>query len=310
MPLSAQGNLVIGQAGGATAVINASLVGAFEEARESGRFGGIYGMRYGAEGLLKKESRSMTQLYLIRHAEAMAAIKGFIGDGGLSPLGVTQARRLRDRLAATREVAADVLIASTFPRAQQTAEIIAPALGLPLILDESIQELRPGEADGMTLERYRQTFGEADFMQNPYRAIAPGGENWGQFMLRVGEALDRIVRQYEGKTIVLVCHGGVIDGSFLYFFKMSAWTLPPARFYTRNTSITHWQQMTSEITDEKHWHLMKYNDAFHLYDIGTTVRIPWGDILNHPASDAQRPAVPLQTETLDAKEGPDEDLRG
>ena len=243
----------------------------------------------------------MTQLYLIRHAEAMSAIKGFIGDGGLSPLGKMQAERLRARLEATKEIAADVLIASTFPRAQQTADIIAPALGLPVTLDDTIQELRPGEAEGMTLEMYREKYGITDFMQNPYRPIAPGGENWGQFMLRVGEALDRIVREYDGKTIVLVCHGGVIDGSLLYFFKMSAWTLPPARFYTRNTSITHWQQMTSEL-NEQYWHLMKYNDAFHLHDIGARAQIPWGEILPYPASDNDRPSVPLQTETLEAKE--------
>ena len=245
---------------------------------------------------------AMTQLYLIRHAEAMAAIKGFIGDGGLSPLGRVQAGRLRDRLAATKEIEADVLIASTFPRAQQTAEIIAPALGLPLLLDDTLQELRPGEADGMALETFRKTYGAVNFMQNPYQPIAPGGENWGQFMLRVGEALDRIVRKYEGKTIVLVCHGGVIDGSFLYFFKMSAWTPPPAHFYTRNTSITHWKQLTSDISGAKFWHLMKYNDAFHLYDIGADARIPWEAILNHPASDADRPSVPLQTETFRAKD--------
>lgn len=245
---------------------------------------------------------TMTELYLIRHAEAMAAIKGFIGDGGLSPLGVTQAGRLRDRLAATKEIEADVLIASTFPRAQQTAEIIAPALGLPLQFDDTLQELRPGEADGMPVETYRKTYGEVDFMRNPYQPIAPGGENWGQFMLRVGEALDRIVRAYEGKTIVLVCHGGIIDGSFLYFFKMSAWTPPLTRFYTRNTSITHWKQLTSATEEEKSWHLMKYNDAFHLYDIGTESRIPWAHILNHPASDADRPAVPLPMETFEAKD--------
>lgn len=127
-------------------------------------------------------------------------------------------------------------------------------------------------------------------------------------MLRVGEALHRIVRAYEGKTIVLVCHGGVIDGSFLYFFKISSWTLPPARFYTRNTSITHWRQVTSDRNNEKYWHLMKYNDVFHLHDIGSEGRIPWGDILNHPASDAERPAVPLPTEAFGLKGQPGDDV--
>lgn len=49
------GNLVIGEAGGATAVINASLVGAFEAARDDNRIDGIYGMRFGSEGLLRED---------------------------------------------------------------------------------------------------------------------------------------------------------------------------------------------------------------------------------------------------------------
>jgi 2,3-bisphosphoglycerate-dependent phosphoglycerate mutase len=245
----------------------------------------------------------MTQLYLIRHAEAMAAVKDFVGDGGLTPLGILQAERLRDRLAESREIEADVFITSTFPRAKQTAEIIAPSLGVPLIYDDSIQELRPGEAEGMPVETFRKIYGEPDYEEDPYRLMAPGGENWGQFMLRVGTALHRITREYKGKTIVLVCHGGVIDGSFLYFFQISAWKLPTARFYTRNTSITHWLQMPS-YKDELHWHLIKYNDAFHLHDIGVSTQIPWGGILPRPASDRDRPSIPLESESFTSREQP------
>jgi 6-phosphofructokinase len=49
------GNLLIGQSGGATAVINASLVGAVETALQDQGISGIYGMRYGIEGLLKED---------------------------------------------------------------------------------------------------------------------------------------------------------------------------------------------------------------------------------------------------------------
>jgi 6-phosphofructokinase len=48
-------NLIIGQSGGATAVINASLVGAVQAALGDARIGGIFGMLYGIEGLLKEE---------------------------------------------------------------------------------------------------------------------------------------------------------------------------------------------------------------------------------------------------------------
>src|SRR4051794_29958771 len=101
----------------------------------------------------------MTDLYIIRHGEGDYQVRKIVpgpkGDKGLSDLGRQQARRLHDRLAATSEIKADVLIASSLPRARETAEIIAPALGLPVLLDDDLQELRPGETDGLT-------FAEAD----------------------------------------------------------------------------------------------------------------------------------------------------
>lgn len=241
----------------------------------------------------------MTQLYLIRHGESMATLNGFVGDGGLSPLGRLQAQHLHARLAATNEIAADVLITSSFPRAVQTAEIIAPALGLVPRLDDEIQELRSGVAEDMPMKAFRETFGVSDYEKSPFRPVAPKGESWGQFMLRVATALEKIVRKHEGKTIVLVCHGGVIDGSFIYFFRMNAWTPPPTRFSTRNTSITHWEKREDRNTGE-HWRLIKFNDMFHLQDIGLP-SIPWGQLLAQPASDADRPSVPIPTESVDDK---------
>jgi 6-phosphofructokinase 1 len=55
------GNLVIGQSGGATAVINASLVGAVEAAFADQRLGAVYGMLHGIEGLLKEKLIDLRQ---------------------------------------------------------------------------------------------------------------------------------------------------------------------------------------------------------------------------------------------------------
>jgi ATP-dependent phosphofructokinase / diphosphate-dependent phosphofructokinase len=49
------GNLIIGQSGGATAVINASLVGAIEAALQEGQIDNMYGMLHGIEGFLKED---------------------------------------------------------------------------------------------------------------------------------------------------------------------------------------------------------------------------------------------------------------
>ena len=94
----------------------------------------------------------MTHLFLIRHGQHIGAVQDNIGDTELSPLGVKQAERLRDRLSATGEIRADVLVSSTFRRAKQTAEIIAPALGLPIIFDDEVQEWRSEEQETPFLE--------------------------------------------------------------------------------------------------------------------------------------------------------------
>ncbi|WP_236031861.1 6-phosphofructokinase [Ktedonospora formicarum] len=55
------GNLLIGQSGGATAVINASLVGAVEAALNDTRIKGVYGMHYGIAGLLNEDLLDLRQ---------------------------------------------------------------------------------------------------------------------------------------------------------------------------------------------------------------------------------------------------------
>ena len=47
-------NVIIGQSGGPTAVINSSLAGVYKAARSLGA-DTVYGMKYGIEGLLKEE---------------------------------------------------------------------------------------------------------------------------------------------------------------------------------------------------------------------------------------------------------------
>jgi 2,3-bisphosphoglycerate-dependent phosphoglycerate mutase len=243
----------------------------------------------------------VTRLYLIRHGQAFCNVRpfgtiaGMLGDAGLTPLGRTQAERLRDRLAATGEIKADILIASTLPRARETAEIIAPALGLPIIFDDEFQEQSPGDFDGKEWNEIKDEIPNQH--DEPYRPFGPNGENWGQFILRVGTALNRILYQHEGKTIVVVCHGGVIDASFLVFFGMN--TLVPAEtaFYTRNTSITIWERREIEGYSLR-WRLTGYNDDLHTRAIGAELPIRWTRFAAPMAPAEEAPALPLPTEEL------------
>ena len=238
-----------------------------------------------------------THLYLIRHGQAFSNIEpviaGMKGDAGLTPTGIQQAGRLRDRLAATREIAPDVFLSSSLPRAVQTAQIIAPALGLSPTLDDELQELRPApEGDGLHRDEYVRRFGWVNFEDDPERPVGPGGESWSSFVMRCARTLDRITREHANTSIVAVCHGGVVDAAFLHFFQMPLDQIPAASFYTHNTSITHW--VFDARNGRERWRLLRYNDDAHLSGLSQGRSIEWPRAQELP--DEESPSVPLPTE--------------
>src|SRR3982751_6386273 len=87
--------------------------------------------------------RILTHLYLIRHGDNIdGPVDGKTVDLGLSPEGITQVERLRDRLASTGEIKPDVFISSPERRAHESAKIIESALNQPIILDPDFEEWR------------------------------------------------------------------------------------------------------------------------------------------------------------------------
>lgn len=219
----------------------------------------------------------MTHLYLIRHGDATTTSTNPLEDPRLTTLGVAQAERLRDRLVGSGEIQADVLIASTMLRARQTAEIIAPALGLPILYDDEVQEWRFPQDETLNVDEYIEQFKNVPHDQKPFFQVIPGAESWVQFMLRACTSLNRITQQHEGKSIVIVCHGGIVDASFHFFMRLSTLHLPPLYFDTHNTSITHWYR-GSEGDYPPNWTLESYNDIMHLRDLRSNTRIPWREI--------------------------------
>ena len=210
-------------------------------------------------------SPTPTTLVLIRHGESNVTVNRVIGGyrtcSGLSDLGRLQADRLRERLTTTSELTADVLIASNFPRALETAEAIAPAWGDPTItIDPGFGEHDPGpEIDGMTFEGYVERFGTPDW-SDPDVEVFPGGETIAAFHARVGAALAATVEAHRGSSIVIACHGGVIDATFRHLLRTSS--TGSFELHTLNTSLT---EFTSAPSGE--WRLKRYNDVAHLHGL-------------------------------------------
>lgn len=208
-------------------------------------------------------------LVLIRHGESNVTVQRTIGGhrtcSGLSPLGRQQAERLRDRLASTDELSAARLVSSGFPRARETAEIIAPAVGAAEIeIIAGFGEHDPGpEIDGMSFDGYVERFGRPNWSGDPHHNVFPGGETTAAFHLRVGAALSALVRSMDDSRTIVCCHGGVIDAAFRALLR----TAPTGGFelQTLNTSITEFAPTgSSDDGIGATWRLVRYNDSAHL----------------------------------------------
>ncbi|MEO6126338.1 MAG: histidine phosphatase family protein [Ilumatobacteraceae bacterium] len=205
----------------------------------------------------------MTRLIFVRHGESNTTVARKIGGfrtcSGLSPLGRLQSEKLRDRLAASGEITADVLISSQFVRARETAEIVAPALG-GLEIEEiaGFGEHDPGEeCDGITFDEFVDRYGEREWESDPFSIGFPGGETLAQFHLRIGETIADTLSRHAGKTVVVFCHGGVVDAALRQALKSPA--VGAFDIWTLNTSITELQ-----LIKPGRWRLLRYNDHAHL----------------------------------------------
>ncbi|HEV7861298.1 MAG TPA: histidine phosphatase family protein [Acidimicrobiia bacterium] len=216
-----------------------------------------------------------TRLVLIRHGESRSTVDRVVGGhrgcSGLTDRGVRQAKALRDRLADTGELArATAVLTSILPRAIETAEIIAPAVGgLPVEQRCELCEIHPGEGDGLTWEEFSTLYRPEGLASgNPFTAMAPGGESWASFFARVGEALLRAAADHAGETVVVVCHGGVIEGSFAALGGLPL--RRPFDVRVENTSLTGWSYHPTDgdFHNPGHrlarWRLDRFNDAAHL----------------------------------------------
>ena len=183
-------------------------------------------------------------------------ISGPLGCRGLTALGRDQAHALRRHLAETGQIRADVLLTSVLPRAIETAEIIAPSLGLSADRQEcDLCEIHTGEADGLDWTEYAARYGSFDMEAEPERAFAPGGESWQTFHERVREMCERMATEFVDQTVVAVCHAGVIMASIRVLFDIHALGRG-TQFRPTNTGVTEWEH---EWTQDR-WTLHSFNE--------------------------------------------------
>lgn len=132
----------------------------------------------------------------------------------LTDNGRKQAAELADRLINKK---IDVIIASPMRRAVETGRIIADRCGVSSVeIDDRLIEQDYGIYEGVDRK-------DEGFLGNKrnFAFRYPGGESMMQVAYRTYGLIDELRERYDGKNVLIVCHGGVCRVINTYFRDMT-----------------------------------------------------------------------------------------
>lgn len=131
-------------------------------------------------------------------------------DTALDPVGVEQAMATAKHICANYHV--DAVYASDLSRAVNTARPIADFFGLEVNTDPAFREIDVGEWTLQFSSDVDKNYPELVYERrnSPDTFRFPGGESYAEVVARAAGKLEELAPLYEGKTVLVVSHGGVI----------------------------------------------------------------------------------------------------
>ena len=180
-----------------------------------------------------------TRFILVRHGETdWNKEKRFQGhtDIALNTHGVLQAqlvRRYFDLMEAAGMQVYEYCVSSDLGRAHATAKTIHGNKTPAVVLNNGLRERNYGHLSGLTGDEMREKSPEefASLRNRVPDAPLLGGESLEQFYQRVVSAFQQIATEQQGRTTLLVAHGGVLDCIYRHctgepLQKQREWQLP------------------------------------------------------------------------------------
>ncbi len=170
-----------------------------------------------AKRTTRDSSDGPTCLVLVRHAvteQTGPLLSGRTPGVDLSEEGRRQAKDVAQRLA---DAPITAIYASPIERTRQTAEAIAEPHGLEVTTLVGVLEADYGEWSGAKLAELAQTDVWKTVQRTPSRARFPGGESIAAMQARTVAALDEVVAEHPGETIVVVSHADPIKSALAHY---------------------------------------------------------------------------------------------
>ena len=207
------------------------------------------------------------QLYLIRHGQSYVNLKDWANgntDEGLTDLGQAQAARLAAWLP-DNIPSVDVVYGSTMRRARETAAAVASAYDVEILWEDGLREIGNNKLDHTPWpnDALPKDFAEFWGSERPFAPLVLNvdqGESYMHFRTRVGIFIERLVDNHRGQTVMVICHGGVVEASFDHIFNTGPWRR--CEVWDHNTAITHFEYV--EHRSRETWRLHYHNRVEHL----------------------------------------------
>ncbi|MDO8444332.1 MAG: class I tRNA ligase family protein [bacterium] len=168
------------------------------------------------EELRKNSKQKITKILFVRHGESEKNVLGVKSNTldryPLTELGRIQALSAADKLSDN----IDIIISSPVLRTKETAEILSQKIGIKVIFDDLISEYSYGnwndktDAELLSTDDDYQSYKKLTSPEDRFHfRFGKTGETRHEITQRVGKFLDKITKEYAGKTIAVVSHGGI-----------------------------------------------------------------------------------------------------
>ncbi len=183
-----------------------------------------------------------TKIILIRHGQSLGNAKQVLlghTDLDLTELGYRQAEATAKALAEER---IDVIYSSDLIRAMNTARPHGLLHGLDVIPDSQLREIYLGDWENLSCFEVMERFGEraykVDWSENFGTFVMPNGEGAWEAGERFLREVERIAKENEGKTILVVAHAAVIRSFFGHISELTPETMSDIIPYPTNASYS------------------------------------------------------------------------
>jgi len=154
-----------------------------------------------------------------------------------------------------------ILIRNKLKRTTETLEALSAQGFTPSLvrIDETIQELCFGEWQGLTYKEIREVSGGHPVWFTPVDVTPPKGESFLAMHARVIPSIERLTKEFAGRDIVSISHGGPIRLAIGHALGLNA----DRSLYFRvdNLSLTRLEYRSLSSTKEgnNNWHVRSIN---------------------------------------------------